>query len=87
MQGLEQTFHRKEADHKQQIGHRRELQQLDAEHLHTENEERVRFLREMQSLQVDVTRYLVAQYQHPDRLIQIDGTGRSQLHLHEKLEV
>ncbi len=80
-------LHRKEADHKQQIVHRRELQQLDAEHLHTENEERVRFLREMQSLQVDVTRYLVAQYQHPDRLIQIDGTGRSQLHLHEKLGV
>lgn len=80
-------LHRQEADHKQQIAHRREVQQLDAEHLHAENEERLRFLREVHSLQVDVTRYLVAQYQHPDRLIQIDGTGRSQLHLHEKLEV
>jgi hypothetical protein len=80
-------LHRKEADHKQQVAHRRELQLLDAEHLHTENEERLRFLREIQSLQVDVTRYLVAQYQHPDRLIQIDGTGRSQLHLHEQLGV
>jgi hypothetical protein len=79
-------LHRKERGHKRRIAQRRDLQQLDAEHLHTENEERLRFLCEIQSLQVDVTRYLVAQYQHPDRLIQIDGTGGSQLHLREKLE-
>jgi hypothetical protein len=37
----------------------------------------------MQDMQVDLTRYLVAQYQNPDRLIQITGDDQAQLHLHE----
>lgn len=74
---------RMEADHKQEVAHKRELQLADVEHLRGENEERLRFLREIQGLQVDLTRYLVAQYQHPDRLIRVDGTGGSQLHVHE----
>jgi hypothetical protein len=46
----------------------------------------------MQGMQVDLTRYLVAQYQHPDRVIRIDGGDgaapprvRPQLHMHEVL--
>jgi hypothetical protein len=74
---------RRETDHKQQLAHRRELQRGDVEHLQAENEERLRFLQTIHSLQVDVTRYLVSQYQHPDRLIRIDGANRTQLHLHE----
>ncbi|MCA9265886.1 MAG: hypothetical protein KDA60_18620 [Planctomycetales bacterium] len=74
---------RLEADHKLELTHQRELQLADVEHLHGENEERLRFLREIQGLQVDLTRYLVAQYQHPDRLIRVDGTGGNQLHVHE----
>jgi hypothetical protein len=77
---------RKEADHKQQAAHVRDLQQIEVEELHSKNEERLRFLREIQALEVDVTRYLVAQYQHPDRPIQINGNGDRQLHLHEKLD-
>jgi hypothetical protein len=88
-QQLQQMQHegdlrRKEAEQKQQVTHQRELQHVDVERLQAENEEKLRFLREIQSLQVDVTRYLVAQYQHPDRLIRIDGADRSQLHLHDK---
>lgn len=74
---------RAEAEHKQEVAHKRELELTDVEHLRGENEERLRFLREIQGLQVDLTRYLVAQYQHPDRLIRVDGTGGSQLHVHE----
>ena len=45
----------------------------------------------MQSMQVDLTRYLVAQYQHPDRVIRIDNGSNGkpqpelqpQFHLHE----
>jgi hypothetical protein len=74
---------RQSAQHKQTIAHQRETQQVQAEQLHSENEERLQFLRSMQSLQVDLTRYLVAQYQHPDRLIRVDGLPQSQLHLHE----
>jgi hypothetical protein len=85
-QHLQQLQHdgelrRKEADHKQTAAQRRELQQIDVENLRAKTEERLRFLREIQSLEVDVTRYLVAQYQHPDRLIRIDGLSQPQLHL------
>ena len=74
---------RSEADHQQELAHRRDIQLADIEHLHSENEERLRFLKEIQGLQVDLTRYLVAQYQHPDRLIRVDGGNGSQLHLHD----
>ena len=74
---------RLDSDHKQELAHKREMQLADVEHLRGENEERLRFLREIQGMQVDLTRYLVAQYQHPDRLIRVDGTNGSQLHLHD----
>ena len=38
------------------------------------------FVREMQ---VDLTRYLVAQFQHPDRSIRISGDNGARLHVHE----
>lgn len=74
---------RLELDHKQKLGHKRDMQLADVEHLHGENEERLQFLRTIQGLQVDVTRYLVAQYQHPDRLIRVESANGSQLHLHD----
>ncbi len=74
---------RLEASHKQELAHQRETQLAVVEHQHAENVERARFLAEIQGLKVDLTRYLVAQYQHPDRLIQVDSNTRSQLHLHD----
>ncbi len=75
---------RLESDHAMELAHQRDQQRAEIDHLHSENEERLRFLREIQGLQVDLTRYLVAQYQHPDRLIQIDGAEGNQLHLHDQ---
>jgi hypothetical protein len=44
----------------------------------------------MQGMRVDLTRYLIAQYQHPDRHIRIDGSGAakgsSRLYLHDGLD-
>jgi len=74
---------RRDADQKQEVAHKREVQRALIEHLNAENEERLRFLREIQGMQVDLTRYLVAQYQHPDRLIRVDGLNGNQLHVHE----
>jgi hypothetical protein len=74
---------RKEAAQKQETAYQRELKGVEVEYLQAENSERLRFLREMQGLQVDLTRYLVAQYQHPDRLIRVDGINGSQVHLHD----
>lgn len=45
------------------------------------NREKTVLLDAMKGMQVDLTRYLVAQYQHPDRLIRIDGVARPQVHL------
>jgi hypothetical protein len=64
--------------------------ELEVTRLKETNRERLAFLQSMHDMQVDLTRYLVAQYQHPDRVIRIDGAGpsngedsRPQLHLHE----
>ena len=49
-------------------------------------EQRVGYLRTMRELQVDMTRYLVARHERPDRRIEIGGNGcdrRTLLHLHE----
>jgi hypothetical protein len=67
--------------------------ELDAQRRHTEltveerraaNAEQVTLWQQMRAMQVDLTRYLVAQYQNPDRLIRIAGEpGNAQLHLHD----
>ena len=74
---------RSKLDHQQQLAQQRELQELELEHLRAKDAQRTKFLAEMQGLNVDLTRYLVAQYQHPDRLIRLDGANGSQVHLHE----
>ncbi|MEQ9380065.1 MAG: hypothetical protein RJP95_04330 [Pirellulales bacterium] len=74
---------RQESDHRQQIAHVREDHLVEVEHVRATNEIRLAFLQQMQGLQVDLTRYLVAQYQHPDRLIRVDGGPGPQLHLHD----
>jgi len=47
------------------------------------HEEQTGFFTRMRELQVDLTRYLVAQYQNPDKVIRIDNGPTPQLHLHE----
>jgi hypothetical protein len=47
------------------------------------HDEQTAFFGRMRELQVDLTRYLVAQYQNPDKVIRIDGGAGPQLHLHE----
>lgn len=48
--------------------------------------QRLAFLEGAAGLKVDLTRYLVAQYQHPDRVIRLEGASRGtkpQVHLHD----
>lgn len=74
---------RRESEHRQHVEHQRADQAVATEQIRDENEARLAFLQQMQGLQVDLTRYLVAQYQHPDRLIRVDGGPGPQLHLHD----
>ena len=84
----------KQLQHDSELNRQNQAQQQDLEfqraqkgielqHVQAEDSERLRFLREMQGLQVDLTRYLVAQYQHPDRSIRVEGSNGAQLHLHD----
>jgi hypothetical protein len=59
--------------------HDLELTQREAD-----NREQLAYLQGIAGLKVDVTRYLVAQYQHPDKIIRIDSGADPQLHLHEQ---
>ena len=70
------------AEQEQEIGRRRILNEVAIERLRARNQERTAFLQTVRALEVDMTRYLVAQYQHPDRLIRIDGKETPQLHVH-----
>ena len=63
--------------------HQRESHRIELEHQQATDEEQGRYLATMREMQIDLTRYLVAQYQHPDRLIRISGDNDAQLHLHE----
>ena len=56
---------------------------LTLEHERASHEEQTGFFTRMRELQVDLTRYLVAQYQNPDKVIRIDNGPTPQLHLHE----
>ena len=63
--------------------HQREKHRIELEYLQATDEEKARYLATMREMKVDLTRYLVAQYQNPDRLIRISGDNDAQLHLHE----
>jgi len=63
--------------------HQRESQRIELEHQQATDEEQARYLATMREMQVDLTRYLVAQYQNPDRLVRISSDNGAQLHLHE----
>lgn len=58
---------------------------IEMNHQTRKHEEEIGYFARMKELQVDLTRYLVAQYQNPDKVIRIDSGNRHQpqLHLHE----
>ena len=77
-------------DHEEAL--RRERLEME-ENLNAEraqNEEKLAFYRSLRSLDVDLTKYLTAEYDVPDRTIRIEGgsggNSHHQVHLHEGLE-
>lgn len=70
------------AEQEHEVRQQRILNEVAIERLRARNQERTVFLQTVRALEVDMTRYLVAQYQHPDRLIRIDGKETPQLHVH-----
>ncbi len=80
-----ETLRQLAEEHQQAVTFKKEFNEMELEHEKARNAEQAGYLQAMQGMQVDLTRYLVAQYQHPDRLIRIDGGNERQasLHLHE----
>lgn len=79
----DEQIHQQEELHKAEEETRRRVNQIELEHQRATNEEQSRYLATMREMQVDLTRYLVAQYQNPDRLIRITGDHEPKLHLHD----
>ena len=79
----EQELRQRQAEQEQAVTAQRlsgdlKLAQRQAVHL-----QRVRFLQSVREMEVDMTRYLVAKSERPDRKIRLEGDRRTQLHLHE----
>jgi len=79
----EERMRRVAAERSAEADAKRESNQITLAHRQATNQERSKYLASMREMQVDLTRYLVAQYQHPDRLIRISGDNAAQLHLHQ----
>ncbi len=79
----DESARQQQVDWQRELENTRKTNELEVAHQQALNAERVAFLQKMQALDIDLTRYLVAQYQHPDRVIRIDGSERPQLHVHE----
>jgi hypothetical protein len=80
----EELLHERQTGAERTREDRRLANQVRLAHQQARNRERLALLTAMRGLDVDLSRYLVAQYQHPDRLIRIEGDGRKQLHLHDQ---
>ena len=80
----EQQLREQQAEHELDATAQRMLNEVELDQVRAKNAEQAGFLQSVKSMDVDVTRYLVAQYQNPDRLIRIDGSNGSQLHLHDE---
>ncbi|HVE16454.1 MAG TPA: hypothetical protein VNB29_06945, partial [Chthoniobacterales bacterium] len=78
-----QGFEARRRDEELGIDVKRQQNVLALEHERALHEEQAGFFARMRELQVDLTRYLVAQYQNPDKVIRIDGGPAPQMHLHE----
>ncbi len=79
----EENIRSRRAEQENEAKAKRAMNRIELEHLKAGNAEQIRLLKGMQEMQVDLTRYLVAQYQNPDRLIRIAADSQAQLHVHE----
>lgn len=79
----EEKLQQQQAEQLREHENRRQQNLIELEHQQAMNREQTTFLQSMQELQIDLTRYLVAQYQNPDKVIRIDAAQTPKLHLHE----
>ena len=69
--------------HDQKLDQQKQENALKIDHLKAQNHEQLEYYQGMKEAGVDITRYLVAQYQNPDKIIRFENAEKPQLHLHE----
>jgi hypothetical protein len=82
----DEQLRQRQVEREQRLEDRRRRVELARQRRQAVYEQRVAFLQNVRALEVDMTRYLVARHERPDRRIQLDGScgdRRTQLHLHE----
>jgi hypothetical protein len=79
----EQTLRFARASTEQELALKARAHEVDLVQQQAAHREQLAFFEGITALKVDLTRYLVAQYQNPDKVIRIDSGVTPQLHLHE----
>lgn len=83
---LQARLQRELIEQEQELAFKNHAQQSELENQRSMHREQIEFLKGAADLKVDITRYLVAQYQHPDKIVRIESAraeGEQQIHLHE----
>lgn len=78
----EAQLRQKQADQESELRSLRTREDLTRDARATAYKQRIEYLQSIRGLEVDITQFLTARHNRPDRLIRIDGGGRPQLHLH-----
>jgi hypothetical protein len=76
---------RTQAEQQQAIDNDRQKAEMQLQSRQAHYDQRSNFLKTIKELQVDMTRFLVARSERPDRRIQITGDRAEQLQLHQRL--
>ena len=79
----EEQIRQRREEVRQQADAKRSEQEVELDLIRAKAEDRMAFLESIAGLQVDLTQYLVASFQSPDRLVRIEGGAATPLlHLH-----
>ncbi len=76
----------KQAEREQELAWQQQRNTLELKQKQAMNQEEEEFLKALRGLEVDVTKYLVAQNQTAEKLIRIDTIRQPNLHVHEGTE-
>eukprot|EP01090_Pellita_catalonica_P004514 TRINITY_DN14338_c0_g1_i1.p1 TRINITY_DN14338_c0_g1~~TRINITY_DN14338_c0_g1_i1.p1 ORF type:complete len:471 (-),score=87.93 TRINITY_DN14338_c0_g1_i1:4-1386(-) len=78
----EETQRNLDAQRRQELTYLEKRRQLENQKRHDKKESDAAYLRELRAMDVDVTRYLVSQHQHPDKIFKVEGKSSPPLHIH-----
>ena len=82
----QEGLRQKQVEQERELAWQQQRNAVELERKQTLNREEEAFLKALRALEVDVTKYLVAQHQAADKLIRIDTASPPQLHVHEGAE-